>query len=45
VIDGASDLLLDVFGDAGRHARSVAGMRQLHFGIAIEVGGMFAVSV
>jgi enamine deaminase RidA (YjgF/YER057c/UK114 family) len=40
VINGASDLLIEVFGDAGRHARSAVGMQQLHYGIAVEVEGI-----
>jgi enamine deaminase RidA (YjgF/YER057c/UK114 family) len=37
VIDGCSDLLVDVFGDAGRHTRSAVGMAELPFDIAVEV--------
>ena len=37
VINGCSDLLVDVFGDAGRHARSAVGMAELPFDIAVEV--------
>jgi len=37
VIDGCSQLLLDVFGEAGRHARSAVGLAELPFGIAVEV--------
>jgi enamine deaminase RidA (YjgF/YER057c/UK114 family) len=37
VIDGCSDLLVDVFGEAGRHARSAVGLAELPFGIAVEV--------
>ena len=37
VINGASDLLVEVFGDAGRHARSAVGMGSLPFNIAVEV--------
>jgi enamine deaminase RidA (YjgF/YER057c/UK114 family) len=37
VINGASDLLLGVFGDAGRHARSAVGMGALPFGIPVEI--------
>ena len=37
VINGCSDLMVDVFGDAGRHARSAVGMAALPFGIAVEV--------
>jgi len=37
VIDGCSELLIEVFGDAGRHARSAVGMAELPFGIAVEI--------
>jgi enamine deaminase RidA (YjgF/YER057c/UK114 family) len=37
VIDGASDLLVEVFGDAGRHARSAVGMAELPFDISVEI--------
>jgi len=37
VIDGASDLLVEVFGDRGRHARSAVGMNALPFNIAVEI--------
>ena len=37
VIDGCSDLLVDVFGDAGRHTRTAVGLAELPFGIAVEI--------
>lgn len=37
VIDGASDLLVEAFGDRGRHARSAVGMNALPFDIAVEI--------
>ncbi len=37
VIDGCSDLLVAVFGDAGRHTRSAVGLAELPFGIAVEI--------
>jgi enamine deaminase RidA (YjgF/YER057c/UK114 family) len=37
VIDGCSELLLEVFGQAGRHARSAVGLAELPFGIAVEI--------
>jgi enamine deaminase RidA (YjgF/YER057c/UK114 family) len=37
VIDGCSDLLVDVFGDAGRHTRSAVGFAELPFDIAVEI--------
>ena len=37
VINGASDLLVEVFGDKGKHARSAVGMGSLPFDIAVEI--------
>lgn len=37
VANGASDLLVEVFGDAGRHARSAVGMQSLPAGMAVEI--------
>ena len=37
VIDGCSDLLVDVFGEAGRHTRSAVGLAELPFNIAVEI--------
>ncbi len=37
VVNGASDLLVQVFGDRGRHARSAVGMAALPFDIAVEI--------
>jgi enamine deaminase RidA (YjgF/YER057c/UK114 family) len=37
VINGFSDLMVEIFGDAGRHARSAVGMGSLPFGIAVEI--------
>ncbi|MGA0107698.1 MAG: RidA family protein [Candidatus Nanopelagicales bacterium] len=37
VINGASELLLEVFGDAGRHARSAVGVAVLPLNAAVEV--------
>ena len=37
VIDGASDLLVEVFGEKGKHARSAVGMNALPFNIAVEI--------
>ncbi|MDQ1508079.1 MAG: hypothetical protein QOD57_5806 [Actinomycetota bacterium] len=37
VIDGCSDLLVEVFGEAGRHARSAVGMAELPFDIPVEI--------
>lgn len=37
VIDGCSDLLVEVFGERGRHTRSAVGLAALPFGIAVEI--------
>ena len=37
VINGCSDLFVEVFGDAGRHARSAVGMGSLPMGIPVEI--------
>ena len=37
VIDGCSDLLIGVLGDAGYHARSVVGVGSLPFGVVVEI--------
>lgn len=37
VINGCSDLMVEVFGDAGRHARSAVGVYRLPLGFAVEV--------
>jgi enamine deaminase RidA (YjgF/YER057c/UK114 family) len=37
VINGASDLLVDLFGERGRHARSAVGMGSLPRGISVEI--------
>ena len=42
VANGASDLMVEVFGDAGRHARSAVGVPVLPLGAAVEVDAIFA---
>ena len=44
VIDGCSDLFVDVFGEAGRHARSAVGMGSLPGHISVEIEAVFEVS-
>jgi enamine deaminase RidA (YjgF/YER057c/UK114 family) len=44
VMNGASDLMVDVFGDKGRHARSTVGVSALPANAAVEVEGLFEVS-
>jgi enamine deaminase RidA (YjgF/YER057c/UK114 family) len=43
VMNGASDLAVAVFGDAGRHARSTIGVPSLPGDAAVEVEGMFTI--
>jgi enamine deaminase RidA (YjgF/YER057c/UK114 family) len=43
VINGCSDLFVEVFGDAGRHARSAVGMAGLPNGISVEIEAILAV--
>lgn len=44
VINGASDLMVEVFGDRGRHARSAVGSPSLPFGISVEVEAIFEIA-
>lgn len=44
VINGASDLLVAVLGDRGRHTRSAVGIASLPFGFAVEVDAIFALA-
>jgi enamine deaminase RidA (YjgF/YER057c/UK114 family) len=44
VINGCSDLFVEVFGDRGRHARSAVGMGSLPFNIPVEIEAVFEVS-
>jgi len=41
VINGASDLVVDVLGQAGKHARAAVGVNSLPLGAAVEVEAMF----
>lgn len=43
VINGASDLMVDIFGVNGRHARAAVGCPSLPFGVAVEVDGIFEI--
>ena len=43
VANGASELMQDVFGDAGRHARSAVGVPTLPLGVAVEVDAIVAI--
>ena len=43
VMNGASDLMVEAFGDKGRHARSTVGVAALPANAAVEVEGLFEV--
>ncbi|WP_158805573.1 MULTISPECIES: RidA family protein [unclassified Acidisoma] len=43
VMNGASDLAVEIFGDIGRHARSTIGVAVLPLDAAVEVEGLFAI--
>ncbi len=43
VINGCSDLMVEVFGDAGRHSRSAVSAPSLPFGVAVEIEAIFQV--
>ena len=44
VINGASDLMVAVFGEAGRHARAAVGAPSLPLGVAVEIEGIFEIA-
>lgn len=44
VMNGASDLVVAVLGDAGRHARSTVGVAELPLGAAVEVEAMIEIA-
>ncbi|MEM1421958.1 MAG: RidA family protein [Pseudomonadota bacterium] len=43
VVNGCSDLMVEVFGDAGRHARAAVGAGSLPRGVAVEIEGIFEI--
>ena len=43
VVNGASDLMVEAFGEAGRHARSAVGVYRLPMNFAVEVDAVVAV--
>jgi enamine deaminase RidA (YjgF/YER057c/UK114 family) len=43
VINGCSELLVEVLGEAGYHARSAVGMGSLPFGVVVEIEAIFIV--
>lgn len=44
VMNGASDLMVEAFGEAGRHARSAVGVYRLPMNFAVEVDAVVAIS-
>ena len=44
VVNGASELMIDIFGEAGQHARTAIGAAVMPFDVAIEVEGIFLVN-
>ncbi|MGE0338991.1 MAG: RidA family protein [Xanthobacteraceae bacterium] len=44
IINGASDLMVEVLGDAGRHARYAVGVAQLPLDVPVEVEAMFEIT-
>ena len=44
VVNGASDTMVEIFGDAGKHARSAVGVAALPLGVAVEIDGIFEVA-
>ena len=44
VLNGASDVLVEIFEDAGRHTRLAVGVSALPYDVAVEVEAVFEVS-
>ncbi|MGE5277427.1 MAG: RidA family protein [Acidobacteriota bacterium] len=44
VVNGASDLFVQVFGEAGRHTRMAVGVAALPYDVAVEVEGVFEIA-
>ncbi len=44
VVNGASDLMVEVFGEKGRHARAAVGVSSLPAGVMVEVEGVFEIA-
>ena len=43
VANGVSDMMVEIFGDAGKHARFAVGVSELPFGVSVEVDGTFEI--
>ena len=44
VVNGCSELMLEVFGDRGQHARSAVGVAALPLGVMVEIEGIFEIA-
>ena len=44
VVNGASDAMVEIFGEAGKHARSAVGVASLPGGVAVEIEGIFEIA-
>lgn len=44
VVNGCSDFLVEVLGDAGRHSRSAVSAAALPLGVAVEIEGIFEIA-
>lgn len=45
IINGASELMIEVFGEAGRHARTAVGAPTLPMGTSVEIDAVFEIKV
>jgi enamine deaminase RidA (YjgF/YER057c/UK114 family) len=45
IVNGCSDLMVNVFGDKGRHARTAVGTNVLPFNVAVEVEAIFEIRI
>lgn len=43
VMNGASDLMVEIFGEAGRHTRTAVGVNSLPLGAAVEIAAVFEI--
>jgi len=43
VANGISDMMVEIFGDKGKHARFAVGVSELPFGVSVEVDGTFEI--
>jgi enamine deaminase RidA (YjgF/YER057c/UK114 family) len=44
VANGVSDMMVEIFGEAGKHSRFAVGVSELPFGVAVEVDGTFEIA-